>query len=185
MPFVLLSMTDKNADMSFLGKNDTQSFYVIMYYGVFGYLLSREITEPWIFSFGLMLICVVLGYYLAKWLHFKFSTLNRIAIYAFPVVLAVLFYFGANALSRPIDFHGSWTTNSLDDIEISLHFASDDSVFMSMSPFHEKVGYRYLHVDGFLVFERNEEVLKWRVYKFTQQYFVLEKQNDQLIFYRE
>jgi hypothetical protein len=171
--------------MNFLSQKDKISFIVIISYGIVGYLISRAFSTSLLFSSITFLVCVVFGFFVAKYL-FATSLYKKIFIgVVFPFIFLLIVLIGLKYGSPQDQLIGSWSTEDDDEVQIVMNFVSNDSVYMSMSPYFEEVGYKYTVADKYLTLKRVDETLKWHLIEVSNQQFVLGKEDDRLIFYKE
>lgn len=171
--------------MSYLSERDKLSYLVIITYGVVGYFIPKAVGANWFFSVITLVLIVVVGFYIAKWLYKKPNNFRLVFGVLIPIIALLIVLFGARSKGIENKLLGLWSTNDQDDVQIVMSFVSADSVYMSMSPYYEEVGYKYKLEDNYLNLQRKDEDLRWYLSEVSLKQFVLRKGKDSLIFYNE
>jgi len=147
--------------MAYLDKDDYFGYITIAGYGMCTYFILRffEASLIWVLC-GTMLVSVT-SMLIGRHLYNKPIVLKLLSILAPFIILISTLSVGSQANSSK-ELTGVWLSDGSDGLVVKMRASNSDSLYLSMSPDFEEVGYMPILKNDTLCLIRNGEVkLKW------------------------
>jgi uncharacterized membrane protein YvbJ len=171
--------------MVFLDKNDYFSFVIITSYAICFYFIASEFFDHILFNALFLAAGGLVGYLVAKESFYKSKIVKIILIFIAILVLVLVAAFSSESSNQEklteIVSTGIWVTDD-DDVVIKMRFTGNDSVYVSMSPDFDEVGYLAKIKDSRLVLERHGiKKFDWEI-EISESSFLLLSNSEMLEF---
>lgn len=174
--------------MKFLDNRDYISYATIAFCAVVFGLLGGDLFSGSLMPAFFGGIGALVGYGLSLVLFNKSTILRLLPFLLVSILLVIVLSITGNSNDMPEQFKGEWQTNDDDGLTIKMRFSTEDSVYLSMSPEYEEVGYipEYHPEKKVLTLKRNGNAkFSWEVGDLKDESFILKQGNETLQFYRE